>query len=86
MEWLDPSFAEPNHEAAFFYGLFLRGHPLQKLREDIDGMLGNAAGAALGKYEVAFRRNEIGYALRYRAERIVFDCLSENPLVFRTQM
>jgi hypothetical protein len=49
-----------------------------KLREDIDGMLGNAAGAALGKYEVAFRRNEIGYVLRYRAERIVFDCLSEN--------
>lgn len=27
---------EPRHEAAFFYGLFLRGHPLQKLREDID--------------------------------------------------
>jgi len=49
-----------------------------KLREDIDGMLGSAAGTALGKYEVAFRGNEIGYALRYRAERIVFDCLSEN--------
>jgi hypothetical protein len=29
-------FAEPQEEAAFFYGLFLRGHPLQKLREDID--------------------------------------------------
>ncbi len=29
-------FAEPQQEAAFFYGLFLRGHPLQKLREDID--------------------------------------------------
>ncbi|MBI1941381.1 MAG: hypothetical protein HYS33_07745 [Acidobacteria bacterium] len=27
---------EPRQEAAFFYGLFLRGHPLQKLREDID--------------------------------------------------
>ena len=27
---------EPRHEAAFFYGLFLRGVPLQKLREDID--------------------------------------------------
>ena len=26
---------EPRHEAAFFYGLFLRGHPLQKLRADI---------------------------------------------------
>jgi hypothetical protein len=29
-------FPEPQDEAAFFYGLFLRGHPLQKLREDID--------------------------------------------------
>ncbi len=32
----DNQFAEPQHEAAFFYGLFLRGYPLQKLREDID--------------------------------------------------
>lgn len=36
MQATNPSFAEPQHEAAFFYGLFLRGHPLQKLREDID--------------------------------------------------
>jgi hypothetical protein len=27
---------EPRQEAAFFYGLFLRGQPLQKLRADID--------------------------------------------------
>ncbi len=32
----DPNLTEPRYEAAFFYGLFLRGHPLQKLREDID--------------------------------------------------
>jgi hypothetical protein len=32
----ESQFGEPQHEAAFFYGLFLRGHPLQKLREDID--------------------------------------------------
>ena len=32
----DAQFAEPKTEAAFFYGLFLRGHPVQKLREDID--------------------------------------------------
>ena len=36
METANLQFAEPQHEAAFFYGLFLRGHPLQKLREDID--------------------------------------------------
>jgi len=33
---VNSSFAEPQYEAAFFYGLFLRGHPLQKLRQDID--------------------------------------------------
>ena len=26
----------PQREAAFFYGLFLRGHPLESLRQDID--------------------------------------------------
>ncbi len=30
------NLTEPRYEAAFFYGLFLRGVPLQKLREDID--------------------------------------------------
>ena len=32
----ETNLTEPRHEAAFFYGLFLRGVPLQKLREDID--------------------------------------------------
>jgi hypothetical protein len=36
MATADLNLAEPQHEAAFFYGLFMRGHPLQKLREDID--------------------------------------------------
>ncbi|MBI4465565.1 MAG: hypothetical protein HY647_12750 [Acidobacteria bacterium] len=26
----------PQREAAFFYGLFLRGHPIESLRSDID--------------------------------------------------
>jgi hypothetical protein len=33
---MDSNFAEPQHEAAFFYGLFLRGHPVEQLRADID--------------------------------------------------
>ena len=38
---LDEMFAElnglsPQREAAFFYGLFLRGHSLESLRRDID--------------------------------------------------
>lgn len=35
-EVVDPNYSEPQHEAAFFYGLFIRGVPLQKLRADID--------------------------------------------------
>lgn len=33
---LEGNLAEPRQEAVFFYGLFLRGYPLQKLRADID--------------------------------------------------
>ena len=33
---VDSNLAEPQHEAAFFYGLFLRGYPLEQLRQDID--------------------------------------------------
>jgi hypothetical protein len=33
-EDLDPR--SPHREAAFFYGLFLRGHSLEALRQDID--------------------------------------------------
>lgn len=36
MAEMNSNLAEPQYEAAFFYGLFLRGHPLQKLRADID--------------------------------------------------
>jgi hypothetical protein len=32
----ESSLQEPRYEAAFFYGLFLRGYPLERLREDID--------------------------------------------------
>ncbi len=34
IEDLDPR--SPQREAAFFYGLFLRGHSLEALRQDID--------------------------------------------------
>jgi hypothetical protein len=49
-----------------------------QLRELADGMIIKASNAAIGKFEVAMRRDDNGFALRYRAQRIVFDCLSEN--------
>jgi hypothetical protein len=32
----ESNLQEPRYEAAFFYALFLRGYPLERLREDID--------------------------------------------------
>jgi hypothetical protein len=49
-----------------------------QLRELADGMIVKASNAAIAKFEGAMRRDENGFALRYRARRIVFDCLSEN--------
>ena len=49
-----------------------------ELRESADAMLYKASLSAVARYETAMRRDANGYALRYRAQRIVFDCLSEN--------
>jgi hypothetical protein len=54
------------------------GRASEELREDAGDMLARTANSALSKFETALRQNENGYALRYRAERIIFDCLSEN--------
>jgi hypothetical protein len=54
------------------------GHVKDQLREDATDMITRTANAAVGKFESALRQNENGYALRYRAERIVYDCLSDN--------
>jgi hypothetical protein len=49
-----------------------------ELRETADRMITRASMGAVGRYETALKRDVNGYALRYRAQRIVFDCLSEN--------
>jgi hypothetical protein len=49
-----------------------------QLREVTDGMITKASTAAVAKYEALLRRDENGFALRYRAQRIIFDCLSET--------
>jgi hypothetical protein len=48
------------------------------LRDLADGMITRASNAAIAKFEAALRQDENGFALRYRAQRIVFDCLSAN--------
>jgi hypothetical protein len=49
-----------------------------RLREVAEDIITRAANDAIGKFEGALRQDENGFALRYRAQRIVFDCLSEN--------
>jgi hypothetical protein len=49
-----------------------------QLREDADRIITVAANRATLPFETAMRRDPNGMALRYRAERIVLDCLSEN--------
>jgi hypothetical protein len=48
------------------------------LRERADAMIAKAAATEVAKYDGVLRKDENGVALRYRAERIVYDCLSEN--------
>lgn len=49
-----------------------------RLRESADTMIMRAALGVIRPYESAMRRGANGYADRYRAQRIVFDCLSDN--------
>jgi hypothetical protein len=56
-------FQFPQREAAFFYGLFLRGHPAEKLRRDIE-----VPAAVLAKWDKETWRDP---QLRPLLERIV---------------
>ncbi|MBV8838099.1 MAG: hypothetical protein JO000_16320 [Alphaproteobacteria bacterium] len=49
-----------------------------ELRETADRMITRASLGAVNRYEAVMRRDPNGFALRYRAQRVVFDCLSEN--------
>lgn len=49
-----------------------------QLREVTDRMITKAASTAIAKFDGQVRRDENSFALRYRAQRIVLDCLSEN--------
>ena len=72
-------FTEPQHEAAFFYGLFLRGHDVHTLRQDIDvprGMIDKWMRAK--DFENAFREN-LRRVYSYRKQVLaIFDGLILN--------
>jgi hypothetical protein len=51
----------------------------KELRESADYIITKASLTTLSSYEPAFQRDDIvGYTYRYRGQRIIFDCLSEN--------
>ncbi|MBZ5581615.1 MAG: hypothetical protein LAQ30_05310 [Acidobacteriia bacterium] len=72
----------PQREAAFFYGLFLRGHDIETLRQDID-----VPRAMLEKwmkahdFEASFREN-LQRVYAYRKQVLaIFDGLISNEQI-----
>jgi Mg2+ and Co2+ transporter CorA len=69
----------PQREAAFFYGLFLRGHDVTTLRQDIDvppSMMDKWMRAH--DFEASFREN-LQRIYEYRKQVLaIFDCLVSN--------
>ena len=72
----------PQREAAFFYGLFLRGHDIETLRQDIDvprSMLDKWLRAH--DFEVGFREN-LQRVYQYRKQVLaIFDGLVSNEQI-----
>lgn len=77
---LDP--LAPQREAAFFYGLFLRGHDLETLRQDIDvprSMMDKWMKAR--DFESGFRDN-LNRVYSYRKQVLaIFDGLISNEQI-----
>jgi hypothetical protein len=49
-----------------------------EVRESAEQLLADAATSGLTQIEPKLRRDQNAFALRYRAQRIVYDCLSDN--------
>jgi hypothetical protein len=49
-----------------------------QLRDSADAMLARISNEAARKFDVTLRQDPNGYALHYRAQRIVFDCLTNG--------
>ena len=54
-------FPHPQREAAFFFGLFLRGHSAERLRRDID-----VPGEILAKWQRSWEHGQLGFPAKAR--------------------
>jgi len=70
-----------NRSSAQFVQLLYQAHGelvFDGVREGTERMLSSAANKVTGDFDMLIRRDSRAYALGYRKQRIVFDCLSEN--------
>src|ERR1700733_3674541 len=49
-----------------------------EVRESAEQLLADAAASGVATLEPSLRRDQNAFALRYRAQRIIYDCLSDN--------
>jgi hypothetical protein len=49
-----------------------------EVRESAEQLLADAAASGVAPLEPSLRRDQNSFALRYRAQRIIYDCLSDN--------
>ena len=69
----------PQREAAFFYGLFLRGHSLETLRQDIDVPRGVADRWVRARDFQGRFRSDLDRVYQYRKRVLaIFDGLVSN--------
>ena len=54
-------FPQPQREAAFFFGLFLRGHSAERLRRDID-----VPQEILAKWQRSWEQGQLGFPVKAR--------------------
>jgi hypothetical protein len=70
-----------NRSSALFVQLLYQSHgdaALGAVRENIERSLARASAHVSGDFDTLIRRDPRAYALNYRKQRIIFDCLSEN--------
>lgn len=75
----DRDFAFPQREAAFFYGLFLRGHSIEQLRHDIEVPAEVVRKWSRDRGMLPEQRAMLGRVLEYRSRVLaIFDSLVDS--------
>jgi hypothetical protein len=80
----DRDFAFPQREAAFFYGLFLRGHSVEQLRRDITVPVEVVQKWSRDRHMLPEQRALLDRVLEYRTRVLaIFDSLVGSEASYR---